>query len=91
MMTFKPTPIRDIEIPTKEQAKVLESLNYYKMNGFLGLFKDGLLIKEVQTDSGVDNIGLRKGDVILTINGKKFNNLQEFISIYENSKKMVSK
>ena len=83
MMTFKPTPIREIEIPTEEQAKVLESLNYYKMNGFLGLFKDGLLIKEVQTDSGVDNIGLRKGDVILTINGKKFNNLQEFISIYE--------
>ena len=87
MMTFKPTPIREIEIPTEEQAKVLESLNYYKMNGFLGLFKDGLLIKEVQTDSGVDNIGLRKGDVILTINGKKFNNLQEFISIYEQFQK----
>jgi len=87
MMTFEDTPIRDIEILQEEQGKVLESLNYYKMNGFLGLFKDGLQIKEVQTDSGVDNIGLRKGDVILSINGKKFNNLEEFIGIYEEFQK----
>lgn len=83
MMTFKDTPIRDIKIEPKDQGKVLESLNYYKMNGFLGLFKDGLEIKEVQTDSGVEKIGLRKGDVIISINGIKFSSLEEFIGIYK--------
>ena len=83
MMTFKDTPIRDIKIPQDERGKVLESLNFYKMNGFLGLFKDGLEIKEVQVDSGVQNIGLRKGDVILSINGIKFSSLEEFIGIYK--------
>ena len=83
MMTFKDTPIRDIEIDKKDRRKVLESLNYYKMNGFYGLFKDGLQIKEVQTDSGVEKIGLRKGDVIVSINGIKFSSLEEFVSIYK--------
>lgn len=83
MMTFKDTPIRDIKIEPKDRGKVLESLNYYKMNGFLGLFKEGLEIKEVQTDSGVEKIGLRKGDVIISINGIKFSSLEEFVSIYK--------
>ena len=83
MMTFKDTPIRDIKIEPEDRGKVLESLNYYKMNGFLGLFKDGLEIKEVQTDSGVEKIGLRKGDVIISINGIKFSSLEEFIGIYK--------
>ena len=85
MMTFKDTPIRDIKIPKEKRRKVLESLNFYKMNGFLGLFKDGLKIKEVQINSEVENIGLRKGDVILSINGIKFSSLDELIDVYEDN------
>ena len=85
MMTFKDTPIRDIKIPQEKRGKVLESLNFYKMNGFLGLFKDGLKIKEVQINSEVENIGLRKGDVILSINGIKFSSLDELIDVYEDN------
>lgn len=75
---------------TEKNYLKIEEDNLYTGNGRVGVYLDvipeGLLINEIDADSPAFKSGLKVGDIILSVNGKSFKNLNDLSEVEFNIK-----